>query len=508
MNPNEQVACEEYYEAASCPQDRCRWAGESEYTGRCQALNAPVVCFFEPESSCQQVSECKWNNGVCIDCPSGENCTHPPPPIQNCANYLTDENCPYDRCTWDIDEIGPTWSCSSGSCKNKTCENRYDDYECGQDSACQWNSDCGVCYPSNGNVPCEFCSEATSCGNANCTWQNANPDDPCGDDIGMCVGASGGDCKRFSGFGQDCCRSPCMYNDELMICSNGGNSIPCSSFGLNNAACSNHSGCVVSNGLCVNQGVTVACSDICKEFECSLGGSCHWDEDTTSCLDGAAAVPDCSTLSINDCYEWEQCAFLGNNLCVDGVCSDIMDPDVCQAWSGAPHNCVYHTDYGCYFKDEPLPCPLIYDQDQCGNTSGRCHYQDSCEYCLDAGESCPCTNYYEQSTCTAQQSCTWSDETGCTLSSSSINPPVLTNSSDHNPNNCNPSPQLTAVLDTATMDCRPTTDTWTPTDPTMLKCLDYYLQQASTTFSESCSCLYDWATHRNPENAYFMKIPC
>lgn len=315
-------------------------------------------------------------------------------------------------------------------------------------------------------------------------------------------------CKSIQADSASCCPSYCTFDSTTLQCVDNNYQKSCASYGADSAACPSDR-CTVSKGICVDQGTSLQCSDICNAFLCSTAGGCHWDKSGANevCADGDGPQIVCGNLQEEDCYSNEQCAFIAGN-CQDAVCSDIFSQDVCGARSGPPNNCAWHDATGCYFSGEDLPCEHYYDDSSC--PSDRCHYDSSCFRCMDTGEQCPCHYFYQQSDCPSDR-CNWiSNQYTCELRSEEV-VPQLNGGGDHEKSHCSAQQksQLGAVLDAALDDCEDFSGAATATND-QLKCLDYYLKHASpaATFSQACPCLYWWAQHVDPERGYWMAVNC
>ena len=336
-------------------------------------------------------------------------------------------------------------------------------------------------------------------------------------DGGSCVNTANPNppCKSFDVLSAACCPAHCTWQQDTATCTAGDYVKSCESFGSHISgtdACPTDR-CAVSHGVCHGQDVTIGCGDICNKFICTSSGDCHWNEDAESneCVDGGAALADCSTLDENSCYNEEHCAYLGGT-CAEGVCTDIFSEEVCGAWSGAPHNCIYNANHGCSFANEALQCDAYYEASTCNSATGsNCHYDQTCYLCLDEGEECPCHLFWDQGACPSDR-CTWTDSYTCELNTDGDTPPALSGGGDHDMASCTSAMKtnLRPVLDAAAQDCVDMSGTSGPASADQIKCLDYYVKHAATpsTLTDACPCLWYWAQHEAPEYAYWMNINC
>ena len=389
---------------------------------------------------------------------------------------------------------------------------------CGAKAGCGWSADCYTCYSTaqGAAFPCDKCFDATSCPSSGCTWQAAMSG--CGSDMdgesGACI-VTGGDvpCKQIETSTASCCPANCHWDAVSASCNEADYQKSCESYGATVSGTNGcpTSRCTVTLGICHSQSSTLVCTDICNQYLCSSSGSCHWDKEANSgaqCTTGAANVAACNTLTADNCYDEEQCAFIAGQ-CTDAVCSDIFSPEVCGSKSNPTNgNCAWHDNTGCYFNGEDLPCGHYYEQGDC--PADRCNYVASCYLCLDAGEECPCHFFWGATECPSDR-CTWTD-ISCELDAGNIVPPALNGGGDSNMAHCTAAMQaaLHPVLDAAAEDCISTGEASPTATADQLKCLDYYLTHASpvSSFTAACPCLHFWAEHENPTEAFWMAVNC
>lgn len=416
------------------------------------------------------------------------------------------------------------WECAAGggmdegTCGDPTCEDSYEQDECTALTGCSWNADLYTCYSTAQGLPCDRIFEQTSC-SGTCSWQTSPTG--CGDDEfgdnGVCVNAANPQppCKAFDVVSAACCPQHCTWHDDTSMCTDSNYQKSCESYGGHTSgtdACPTDR-CAVSHGVCHAQGATIGCNDICNKFVCTSSGDCHWNDDpnggstVAQCVDGPATLEVCNTLSVDQCYNAEHCAYLGSS-CVEGVCSDIFSEEVCGAWSGAPHNCVYNEMHGCSFADEQLQCDQYYETSSC--PSDRCHYDSTCYLCMDTGESCPCHLFWDEGECPSVR-CTWTGQS-CELNSGDDTPPPLNGGGDHDITHCTSAMKtnLRPVLDAAVQDCVNMGENPGAATADQIKCLDYYVKHANSpsTLTDACPCLRWWAEHESPEMGYWMDLNC
>ena len=544
----EDLACEQYQDEADCPRPRCEFF-QNDNNGMCSPAGRAVPCDRLEPRICHEEITCLWVGaipgdedwGTCQTCPTS-NCLQPyngpggPDDGAPCAQH-GEKNCPTDgfppRCAVyypgdDGDDTGidyNPWECAEagggdkpGMCGDPTCADSYAQDACLAISGCSWTADSFQCSSPAQGPACDRIFHPGACSGL-CTWQPLPAG--CGDDesgdYGICVSTANPEppCTSFDVESAACCPQHCTWYAEALLCASPDYTRSCESYGsriTGTYACPTDR-CAVNHGVCHAQGRTIGCKDICNKFICTASGDCHWndedDGDAAQCVDGAGALEVCSTLQTEaQCDSAEQCAYLGSS-CVEGVCADIDSPEVCGAWSGEPHNCVYSEGHGCSYAFEELPCAEYYDNRTC--PSDRCHYDQSCHLCMDTGESCPCHVFWSESECPSTGRCTWTGQS-CELNTGDDTPPPLTGAGDHNISHCTSAMKtnLRPVLDAAVQDCVDESATPGPATTEQIKCLDYYVKHASspTTLVAACPCLRWWAEHESPEMGYWMDLDC
>jgi len=560
---DEIVACKEYEAQQECvgsqPSGSCEWieegtGGEMGY-GLCTPAGRQVECNKLNQEACAPLDECWWttslttmepgmeDEGACEKCDLSQhnnNCVQPyvgphgPDDDKACATH-SEENCPVDegRCElhYDDDMGGGSyndWECQSGggmgggaTCSDPQCSDKWDKTECTSlNSVCTWNADDYECTNSTAAPVCDRHYDTASCSGASgCKWLSPSSPAGCdqdgpGDDGGYCVPSADTNvpCKALDAFESSCCPSYCHWDGDY--CHESSYEAPCESFGgnVNGKAgdpltCPTDR-CKVSHGVCIAQGTSIDCSNICEQFLCTRAGSgCHWDTENGGCQSGENAPIVCASYSEEyDCMDEQQCQWLGNGKCSDKVCSEFEKTNC-----GAMYpTCTWHDEAGCYYADETLPCDKYQAQSACPTS---CSWNSDAYMCLDQNEDAPCHAFYAEADCKTAK-CEWrSNEWGglsCEAPTSQTGVPSLNGGGSRAIEDCNAAleSKVGVALDTVTDEC---SDQWSepaPATDDQLKCLAYYLSAASSTISESCPCIWKWATHSEAGRDSWMQVNC
>lgn len=551
------VPCEKFGGESCSESTQCHWTElASQY--EMADMGACSDCATPGESCVQKWSGPSYGEG-------GEY-GEVPDDGKPCADH--DDMCPEPRCFASYDEDGPasgdTGGCGGGAdtgfkCREPLCSDlEYDEDQCkslAPAGSCTYDTDSGACYNPTATTgfPCRNFYSKTECETGiaagKCTFY-AFPGEEASDDYGVCYtkGSELG-CRQMEAYDETACESgpqakKCVWHENIYECLSADYVPPCTSY-TNEAECPSDR-CEKIQGICWTKGEPIVCNAFCSAFQCDATEACAWstqDYKCSACPKGSNGEPDCGsknaacdTFKSDETCPEAHCEFMYfddngsmddmKGECTDKVCTEVYDEAECAATVKGRKACnwtpgEYAGSGHCAPVGLSLPCNTYYGTEECGKAQG-CTWDADVQHCNEQGQKSPCMSYYEPTSCPAD--CKWDESNYSCLSTASASVTDESKIMQHGTGTGNQDEaqcstedfaKLKPYIEQADQECvtvgrrlRKDGERAPRATNKQVECLEYFLEQGSSSITKACPCLWAWGKEIDVYQGHWMELNC